>query len=71
MVIDPFGDIIAECRKLGNEQVIATITPEKLTQAGGHRYRLARRPSLYKDILGKSHVPNQKVAWLEDKGTKN
>jgi predicted amidohydrolase len=40
MIIDPFGDILAECRKLDNEFVVATLTPEKLTQAGGHRYRM-------------------------------
>lgn len=71
MIIDPFGDIIAECRKLGNEQVIATLTPEKITQAGGHRYKQARRPSLYQNILSQPHVPNQKIAWLEDKGLKS
>ena len=30
MIIDPFGDIIAECQKLGNDYAIATIIPEKL-----------------------------------------
>ncbi|HZG23474.1 MAG TPA: nitrilase family protein, partial [Chitinophagaceae bacterium] len=29
MIIDPFGDIIAECRKLDNDIAIATATPEK------------------------------------------
>ena len=36
MILDPFGDIIAECRSFDNEIAIATITPEKLTMAGGH-----------------------------------
>jgi len=64
MIIDPFGDIIAECRTLGDDIVTAVITPEKLTQAGGYRYLQARRPELYKDIIGQSHIPDQKVAWL-------
>lgn len=64
LIIDPFGDIIAECRVLGDDMVIATITPEKLTQAGGYRYTKARRPELYKDIIGKPHVSEQKVIWL-------
>jgi predicted amidohydrolase len=34
MIIDPFGDIIAECRTLGDDITIATLSPEKLTQAG-------------------------------------
>jgi predicted amidohydrolase len=64
MIIDPFGDIIAECRKLDNDIAIATATPEKLTQAGGYRYKKARRPDLYRDIIGQPHVPDQKVVWL-------
>lgn len=65
MVLDPFGDIIAECRKLDNDYVIATITPEKLKQAGGYRYKKARNPELYKDILGQDNVPEQKVVWMK------
>jgi len=64
MILDPFGDILAECRKLGDDYEIATLTPEKLQQAGGYRYRNARRPELYRDIIGREHTPVQKVAWL-------
>ena len=64
MIIDPFGDILEECRTLGNDIVTATLTRDKLTQAGGHRYIKARRPDLYRDILGKDHKPEQKVVWL-------
>jgi predicted amidohydrolase len=64
MIIDPFGDIIAECRRLGDDIAIATLTPEKLKKAGGYRYIQARRPELYRDILGKPHVAEQKVVWL-------
>jgi len=64
MIIDPYGDIIAECRKLDNDFVIATITPDKLEKAGGHRYMKARRPELYRDIIGQPHVSEQKVVWL-------
>ncbi|TVR74533.1 MAG: nitrilase [Marinilabiliales bacterium] len=65
MIIDPFGDIIAECRNLGDDVQSALCTPEKLTLAGGHRYRQARRPDLYRDILGIEHNPGQKVAWMD------
>ncbi len=65
MIIDPFGDILAECRALGDDFAIATLTPEKLTQAGGHRYIKARRPELYKDILGKEHEAEQRVVWVQ------
>jgi predicted amidohydrolase len=64
MIIDPFGDIISECRTLGDDFVTAVITAEKLTQAGGYRYLQARRPDLYRDIIGQMHKPEQKVAWL-------
>lgn len=64
MIIDPFGDILAECRTFEDSFVTATLTPEKLVQAGGHRYLQARRPDLYRDIIGQEHAPEQKVAWL-------
>jgi len=64
MIIDPFGDIIGECRTLGDDFVTAALTPEKLVQAGGYRYIEARRPELYKDILGQDHLSKQKVVWL-------
>jgi len=67
MIIDPFGDIIAECRTFEDSIVTATITPEKLTQAGGYRYRNARRPDLYKDILSQDHAAELKVVWLDSK----
>ncbi|HVS96199.1 MAG TPA: nitrilase-related carbon-nitrogen hydrolase [Puia sp.] len=66
MILDPFGDIIAECRRLGDEIAVATLTPEKLKLAGGYRYRQARRPDLYRDIIGQPHVAEQKVVWLTD-----
>jgi predicted amidohydrolase len=64
MIIDPFGDVIAECRSLDNEFVIAELTPEKLKRAGGFRYTQARRPELYKDIIGSDHVAELKISWL-------
>ena len=64
MIIDPFGEIIAECRNLGNDIVIAELTPDKLINAGGYRYKMARRPELYREIIGQPHVSEQTVAWL-------
>lgn len=66
MIIDPFGDVIAECRTLGDDFVVATLTPEKLTQAGGYRYIKARRPGLYGEILAQEHESEQKVVWLDE-----
>lgn len=67
MIIDPFGDIIAECRSFEDSFETAIITPQKLNQAGGYRYLEARRPELYKDIIGKEHSSVQKVVWLNEK----
>lgn len=67
MIIDPFGDVIAECRQLGNEVVTATLTRNKLTEAGGYRYRLARRPELYGEVIAAPHASVQKVVWLQEK----
>jgi 5-aminopentanamidase len=64
MVIDPFGDILAECRSFDDSFVTATITTEKLNNAGGNRYIKARRPNLYRDIIGQNHESEQKVVWL-------
>jgi predicted amidohydrolase len=67
MVLDPFGDVVSECRELGEGIAVALCTRDKLEMAGGFRYRKARRPELYKKIIGKYHDPKLAVAWLGDK----
>lgn len=64
MILDPYGDIIAECRELKDTFTIAELDPEKLTNAGGYRYRNARRPDLYGKIINAPHKSIQKVIWL-------
>lgn len=64
MILDPFGDILTECRSFEDSFTIATMTPEKLIQAGGYRYINARRPDIYGDIIGQQHESQQKVVWL-------
>lgn len=66
MIIDPYGDIVAECRTFDNEFAVTTCTPDRLQRAGGYRYIKARRPDLYRDIIGMPNIPEQKVAWLQD-----
>lgn len=67
MIIDPFGDILAECRSFNNEFVTANITKNKLYESGGYRYTNARKPELYKEIIGNDHISKQNVVWLENK----
>jgi predicted amidohydrolase len=64
MVIDPFGDVIAECRSLGYEVAVASCAHEKIGRSGGLRYREARKPELYRDIVGAEHRSEQKVVWM-------
>lgn len=66
MILDPFGDVLAECRSFDDSFATAMLHPDKLRQAGGYRYMKARRPDLYKDIIGRDHQSEQMVVWLQD-----
>lgn len=65
MILDPYGEILAECRSMDNEVVVATCTPDKLELAGGYRYKKARRPELYAKILGAGHDSSLQVEWMK------
>ncbi|MBI94058.1 MAG: nitrilase, partial [Gemmatimonadaceae bacterium] len=47
MIIDPFGEIVAESDALDDDVVVGLLTPEKLDNTSGSRYLQARRPELY------------------------
>lgn len=66
MILDPYGDILTECRALGDEVQTATLSRDKLWLAGGYRYLNARRPDLYGPLIAAAHQPEQKVAWLQN-----
>lgn len=51
MILDPYGEILGECRKLGDEVVTAVMVPEKLELASGRSYIRARRPELYAALV--------------------
>ncbi len=65
LILDPFGEILTEVRSFEDTIAVATLIPEKLTQAGGYRYRNARRPELYGEILGRHHRAVTKPVWLK------
>lgn len=71
MIIDPFGEIIAECTQLDNDVVTAILQKDTLMNAGGYRYKKARRTELYNDIIGKPNIPDQQVAWLNEQNISN
>ena len=43
MILDPFRDVLAECRNLDDEVTTALCTPEKIEQAGGTRYKKSKK----------------------------
>ncbi len=51
MILDPFGEVIAESHALGDDVVIGLLTPDKLALASGQRYLKARRPELYGKLV--------------------
>lgn len=63
MVLDPFGEVIAESRALADDVVIATLTPDRLEVASGKRYISARRPELY-DKLVEPHPEGHRAVTL-------
>ncbi len=66
LILDPYGDVLTEIKSFENSISIATLTEDKLSLSGGHRYKKARRPELYKDIIGEKHVSETKPTWLKN-----
>ena len=64
MILDPYGEVLNEVKSFDDALTMATLTKDKLTLAGGYRYRNARRPELYKDILGQEHDATLKPVWM-------
>ena len=57
MILDPYGEILAESSALGDEVVVALCTADKLRESSGHRFRKARRPDLYGKLIEPSTEP--------------
>jgi predicted amidohydrolase len=57
MIIDPFGEILAECRTLGDDVVVGLCTPDKIPVSSGYRYLHARRPELFGKLVEPSERP--------------
>jgi len=66
MILDPYGDVLTEIKSFENHISIATVTDDKLTLSGGYRYKKARKPDLYKDIIGADHISETKPIWLKE-----
>ena len=57
MILDPFGEIIAESNALGDDVVVGLCTQEKIPVSSGYRYLRARRPELYGKMVEPSELP--------------
>lgn len=51
MILDPFGDVQAESRALGDDVVVTELKADKIVRAPGRRYLRARRPELYGTLV--------------------
>ena len=66
MILDPFGEILAESHALGDDVVVGLCTPEKLELSSGRRYLKARRPELYAKLaepLAEGQRPEVTPGW--------
>jgi predicted amidohydrolase len=66
MILDPFGETLAECTALGDDVTVGLCTPEKIELAGGRRYLRARRPELYARLvepLAEGQKPTVEPGW--------
>ncbi|MBW3629690.1 MAG: nitrilase family protein [Gemmatimonadetes bacterium] len=51
MVLDPYGEILAETRKSGDDMVVADLDASLLPLSSGRRWLRARRPELYESLI--------------------
>jgi predicted amidohydrolase len=51
MVLDPYGEILAESREVGDDLVIADLDASLLPSSSGRRWMRARRPELYEPLV--------------------
>jgi len=51
MILDPYGEVIAECSRLGDDVAVGLCTREKLGESSGRRFLRARRPDLYTKLI--------------------
>ncbi|SDS91635.1 Predicted amidohydrolase [Maribacter dokdonensis] len=65
MIIDPFGEVLSEIKSFEDEISISKLTKEKISLSGGWRYKKARRPDLYRDIIGANHDSKTIPIWMK------
>jgi predicted amidohydrolase len=51
MVLDPYGEVLAETREAGDAMVVADLDASVLPSSSGRRWLRARRPELYEPLV--------------------
>lgn len=51
MILDPAGEVVAECHALGDDVAVALLTADAIEHSSGRRYLRARRPELYAKLV--------------------
>jgi len=64
MILDPYGEILSECRELGDDIVTATCIMHKVHNSPGKRYLKARRPELFEKLTERTgDIPVINSGW--------
>ncbi|WP_411030431.1 nitrilase family protein [Spongiimicrobium sp. 3-5] len=66
MILDPYGEVLSEIKSFEDDITISKITKDKIPLSGGWRYKNARRPELYKDIIGANHTSDTTPVWMKE-----
>ncbi len=68
MVLDPYGEIIAETARAGDDMVVADLDAALLPMSSGRRWMRARRPELYGSLTTRtgSEVETRRVRFGMD-----
>ncbi|MDP4679743.1 MAG: nitrilase family protein [Cyclobacteriaceae bacterium] len=65
LILDPYGNVVTELKSFEDGFCITNIADEKLKLSGGFRYRNARRPELYRHILGQDNDSATETSWMK------
>jgi predicted amidohydrolase len=67
MVLDPYGEIIVESRRAGDDMVVADLDASLLPTSSGRRWLRARRPELYESLTRPTgnETPTRRVRFGE------
>jgi predicted amidohydrolase len=61
MVLDPYGELIAETRSTEDAIVVADLDASLLPTSSGQRWLRARRPELYESLA--KRTGNEQETW--------